>query len=180
MDTPLGRLNLVRAAALLVAVACAATAADQPAGRAVLEPAKERKAAPEFALQDSSGKTMRLKNYRGKVVLLDFWATWCHGCVKEIPWFSEFEKTYGAKGLAVVGVSMDEGGWKIVKPFLAENRVPYRILLGNDATAKGFGIEGLPDTFLIDRKGRVAAAYRAMLVDKNDVEANIEALLSKR
>jgi peroxiredoxin len=178
MKIPLTRLNLVHAAVLLLAVV-GITAADQPAGRAVLQPAKERKPAPELALKDSSGKPMKLKKYRGKVVLLDFWATWCHGCVKEIPWFAEFEKTYGAKGLAVVGVSMDEGGWKVVKPFLAENHVPYRMLLGDDATAKRYGIEGMPDTFLIDRKGRLAAAYRAVLVDKDDVEANIKALLPK-
>jgi cytochrome c biogenesis protein CcmG/thiol:disulfide interchange protein DsbE len=165
---------------VLCAVALVLGAADQPPGHAALEPKKDRHAAPELALEDSAGKTMTLKNYRGKVVLLDFWATWCHGCVKEIPWFADFEKTYGAKGLAVVGVSMDKGGWNVVKPFLAENQVPYRMLLGNEATAKRFGIESLPDTFLIDRKGKVAAAYRATLVDKDDVEVKIKALLAKK
>ncbi len=165
---------------VLCAVALVLGAADQPPGHAALEPKKDRQAAPELALEDSAGKTMTLKNYRGKVVLLDFWATWCHGCVKEIPWFAGFEKTYGAKGLAVVGVSMDEGGWNAVKPFLAENQVPYRMLLGNEATAKRFGIESLPDTFLIDREGKVAAAYRATLVDKDDVEVKIKALLAKQ
>src|SRR3979411_1046543 len=91
---------------------------------AVLQPVKERKPAPDFALKDASGKTVTLKDYRGKVVLLDFWATWCHGCKQEIPWFSEFERTYSAKGFAVVGVSMDEGGWKVLRPFLAETPVP--------------------------------------------------------
>ncbi len=173
------RINLVLAAALLVTLAGVAAAADQPALRAVLQSAKERKPAPDFALQDASGKTVKLKNYRGKVVLLDFWATWCTGCKKEIPWFSEFQKTYGTKRFAVVGVSMDEGGWNVVKSFLAETRVPYRMLLGDDATAKGYGITNLPDTFLIDRNGKVAAAYTAGLVDKDDVESNIKALLSK-
>ena len=167
----------MRASALFLVVAGAA--AGQPGVRAALQPAKERKPAPNFALTDSSGRTAKLEDYRGKVVLLDFWATWCHGCVKEIPWFVEFEKIYGANGLAVVGVSMDEGGWNVVKPFLAKNHVPYRILLGNDATAQRFGIENMPDTFLIDEKGRVAAAYRSGLVDKDDVEANIKALLLK-
>jgi peroxiredoxin len=174
------RIYLLRASALAVALAGIATAAGQPTNRAVLQPASERKAAPEFALQDSSGKTATLKEYRGKVVLLDFWATWCHGCKQEIPWFSEFEKAHHAEGFAVVGVSMDEGGWNAVKPFLAEAHVPYRMLLGDDATAKRYGIDSLPDTFLIDREGRVAAAYRAVLVDKDDVESNIKAVLSKR
>jgi cytochrome c biogenesis protein CcmG/thiol:disulfide interchange protein DsbE len=80
----------------------------------------------------------------------------------------------------VVGVSMDEDGWKVVKPFVAETKVPYRILLGDDPTAQQFGIQNLPDTFLIDRLGRVAAVYRAGLVDKDDVAGNIKALLSER
>jgi len=180
MDTPLIRINLVRFGSLLLALAGVTAAAGQTAVRAVLQAANDRKPAAEFALTDSSGKTVKLKDYRGKVVLLDFWATWCTGCKKEIPWFAEFERVYGAQGLAVVGVSMDEGGWKVLKPFLAETHVPYRMLLGDDAMAKQYGIENLPDTFLIDRRGKVAAAYLAGLVDKDDVEANIKALLTKR
>jgi peroxiredoxin len=163
---------------LLFALAGIATPADQPAIRAALQPAKARKPAPEFALQDSSGKTISLKNYRGKVVLLDFWATWCHGCKEEIPWFSEFARIYGAKGLTVVGISLDGDGWKVVKPFIDTAKVPYPILLGNDATAKKYGIENMPDTFLIDREGRIAAAY-AGLVDKDNVESNIRSMLSQ-
>src|SRR5207253_10207488 len=146
-------------------------AGDQKTIRAALHPAKERKPAANFALQDASGTTAKLKSYRGKVVLLDFWATWCTGCKQEIPWFSEFQRTYGSKGFAVVGVSLDEGGWNVVKPFLAETHVPYRMLLGDDATAQRYGIQNLPDTFLIDRHGRVAAAYIAGLVDKDTVAA---------
>ncbi len=174
------RARLVSASALLLALAGAGTVVGQPAVRAILQPASERKAAPQLALKDSSGKTISLTDYRGKAVLLDFWATWCTGCKMEIPWFSEFQKAYGAQGFAVVGVSMDEGGWSVVKPFLAETHVPYPILLGDDPTAQRFGIQNLPDTFLIDRQGRVAVAYKAGLVDKNDVEANIKALLSQR
>src|SRR6185312_2314317 len=165
---------------ILLALASIVFAADSSGTRAPLQPAKERKAAPEFALQDSSGQTMELAEYRGKIVLLDFWATWCTGCKKEIPWFSEFQKAYGPQGFAVVGVSMDEGGWKVLKPFLAENHIPYRMLLGNDSTAQHFGIQSLPDTFLIDREGRVAAVYKQGLVNKDNVEANIQALLAKR
>jgi peroxiredoxin len=174
MNTP---IDLLRATALLLALTGAA--AGQPTLRAPLQPENERKPAPNFVLKDSSGKTVSLKKLHGKVVLLDFWATWCHGCKEEIPWFSEFEKTYRAKGLAVVGVSMDDG-WSVVKSFLAETHVPYRIVLGNDETTKQYGIGNMPDAFLIDRHGKVAAAYMAGLVDKDDVEANIKAILSKR
>jgi peroxiredoxin len=174
------RTFLIRASTLLLTLAAIAPVIAQPAVRAIVQPAGERKAAPQFALKDSAGKTINLTDYRGKVLLLDFWATWCTGCKMEIPWFSEFEKAYSARGFAVVGVSMDESGWRVVKPFLAETRIPYPILLGDDRTAQRFGIQALPDTFLIDRSGKVAAAYKASVVDKNDVEANIKALLSER
>jgi peroxiredoxin len=156
-----------------------AIAADPPPIRAVIKPVNERKLAPEFALKDSTGKSVTLESYRGKIVLLDFWATWCHGCKEEIPWFSEFERRYSKQGLAVVGVSLDDDGWKIVKPFLATANIPYRVVLGDDATAKKYGIEAMPDTFLIDRQGRLAVAYKGM-VDKDDVEANIKAMLAGR
>jgi len=162
--------------ALLLA---AGLAAEPSFARVELQPAGARKPAPEFALQDSLGKTVSLKKYRGKVVLLDFWATWCHGCKEEIPWFAEFERKYSAKGLAVVGVSLDEEGWKVVKPFLASTDVPYRIILGDDPMAKKYGIASMPDTFLIDRKGRIAAAYVGM-VDRKNIEANIQTMLASR
>jgi cytochrome c biogenesis protein CcmG/thiol:disulfide interchange protein DsbE len=171
------RTRALQAVVLFGAIVIAATAADRPGVRAALQPANQRKAAPEFALTDSNGKTVSLKDYQGKIVLLDFWATWCHGCKEEIPWFAEFERKYGEKGFAVVGVSMDDEGWKVVKPFMESTKVPYRIVLGDDVTAKKYNIENMPDTFLIDRDGRIAAAYIG-LVDKDDVEQNIRAVLS--
>jgi len=174
------RTCLAIASIPVLMLACTAIAVAQPAARASLQQANERKAAPPFALKDSNGKMISLTDYRGKVLLLDFWATWCTGCKMEIPWFSEFQQTYGGQGLAVVGISMDESGWSVVRPFLAKNHVPYPILLGDDPVARRFGIQSLPDTFLIDRLGRLAAAYRVGLVDKNNVEANIKVLLSER
>jgi peroxiredoxin len=168
-------MNTLRVALLsTIAVACATA---QPTVRAPLQAAGVRKAAPEFALRDAAGKTAKLKQYRGKVVLLDFWATWCTGCKQEIPWFVEFQQKFGAKRFAVVGVSLDEGGWDVLRPFLEKAHVPYRMVLGDDATAKLYGIDNMPDTFLIDRKGKVAAAYLAGLVDRDDMEKNIAALL---
>jgi peroxiredoxin len=160
-------------------LAAALTAADQTTIRAALEPAQARKPAPEFSLQDAAGKTATLADYHGKVLLLDFWATWCHGCKEEIPWFAAFYKTYAPQGFQVVGASLDDDGWKTLKPFLAEHPIPYRVVLGDEAFAKRYAIENMPDTFLIDRHGRVAAAYRAGIVDRNDIEANIKSLLAE-
>ncbi len=175
-------MNLNRFVALTVLISALATitvAADQPGIRAVLVAAKERKPAPDFALTDAFGKTVKLSDSRGKVVLLDFWATWCTGCKKEIPWFSEFHKTYEREGFAAIGVSLDDGGWSILKPFLAGTQIPYQILLGDESIAKRYGIKNMPDTFLIDRGGRIAAAYTAGLVDKDDAESHIRVLLSE-
>ncbi|MEO7146107.1 MAG: TlpA disulfide reductase family protein [Bryobacteraceae bacterium] len=158
MNATSARINLLGLSALLLALTGTAAAAGQPGIRAVLHPETERKAAPGFALQDATGKTARIEDYRGKVVLLDFWATWCTGCKMEIPWFTEFQKTYGKNGFAMVGVSLDEDGWKVLRPFLNDHKIPYQMLLGDDRTAHRYGIGNLPDTFLIDRQGRVAAA----------------------
>ena len=165
---------------LLFALPLMAAAADSPPTvRAALQSEVDRKAAPNFVLKDASGKTVNLAKYRGKVVLLDFWATWCHGCKEEIPWFAGFQKQYGSRGFVVLGVSLDEDGWKVVQPFLRDALVPYRVVLGGNPLARQFGIaDMLPDTFLIDRKGRIAAVYRG-LVDQDDVQANIQALVSQ-
>lgn len=144
-----------------------------------LKPAEQRKAAPELGLQDTAGKQVNLSDYRGKVVVVDFWATWCHGCLQEMPWFAEFQRAYGDKGLSVIGVSLDAEGWKVVKPFVEKAAVPYRIVLGNDASAQAYGIGNMPDTFLIDQEGRIAATYVGM-VDKNGLEKNIQKLLAQK
>jgi cytochrome c biogenesis protein CcmG/thiol:disulfide interchange protein DsbE len=149
------------------------------AAKVVLQPVDVRKVAPELGLRDSVDKEANLKDYRGKVILLDFWATWCHGCQQEIPWFAEFQHKYGSDGLSVIGVSLDEDGWKVVKPFIKTAAVPYRIVLGNDATAKAYGIGNMPDTFLIDREGRIAATYVGM-VDRNGLQKNIQKLLAQK
>ncbi len=174
------RINLLGTSMLLLlTLASVVVAADPPGLRASLQPEKERKTAADFALQDVNGKTVKLADFSGKVVLLDFWATWCTGCKMEIPWFEAFQSAYQAKGFAVVGVSLDEDGWKALKPFLEEHKIPYTMLLGDDPMSKRYGIGNLPDTFLIDRQGRVAAFYKESLVDKDNVEANIKALLSE-
>ena len=114
-----------------------------------------RKTVPDFALTDQNGGTLRLSNYRGRVVLLDFWATWCHGCKTEIPWYMEFEDKYKQHGLAVIGVSMDADGWKSVKPFIAEKKMNYDVVIGSDALGQKFGLNNMPLTLLIDRNGKI-------------------------
>jgi cytochrome c biogenesis protein CcmG/thiol:disulfide interchange protein DsbE len=140
--------------------------------------ASDRKSAPNFSLDDSQGKTLKLSDFRGKVVLLDFWATWCHGCKTEIPWFMEFHKKYESDGLAVIGVSMDDDGWKSVKPFIAEWKIKYPIVVGNQQLGKLYSIDAMPVTLLIDREGRIAET-RAGVVVKDSFEKEIANLLSE-
>ena len=135
-----------------------------------------RKTAPNFTLSDSKGTSVRLSDYKGRVVLLDFWATWCHGCKIEIPWYMEFQNKYKDKGLSVIGVSMDEDGWKSVKPFLEEKKMNYTVVVGNADLAKLYGVDQLPVTLLIDRDGKIADSHAGM-VDKNAFEKEIALLL---
>jgi peroxiredoxin len=140
----------------------------------------KRQQAPAFTLKDADGKTVSLKDYEGKVVLLNFWATWCGPCKLEIPWFVEFEQKYKDKGFSVVGVSMDEEGWNVIKPFLAEEKVNYRVLLGNDTVGTLYGgVDSLPTTFVIDREGRIAATHIG-LVSKSDYQDEIVPLLENK
>src|SRR5581483_2950740 len=139
---------------------------------------KDRKPAPDFTLTDASGQYVKLSNYKGKVVLLNFWATWCCPCTLEIPWFEQFEQQYKSKGFEVVGVSMDEDGWGVIKPYIAEHKVNYRILLGNDTVGQLYGgVDSLPTTFIIDRDGRFAFPPHVGLAEKNEYLNEIQTLL---
>jgi peroxiredoxin len=141
--------------------------------------AQERAPAPDFTLSDSYGKPIRLSAYKGKVVLLDFWATWCTGCKVEIPWYMEFQKKYNRRGLRSIGVAMDDEGWKIVTPYLQKKPINYPIVVGDAGFAKTYNVESLPVTLLIDRHGRIADAHVGM-VEKSAWERQIQALLRER
>lgn len=134
---------------------------------------------PNFALKDAHGASLRLSKYRGKVVLLNFWATTCGGCKTEIPWFVEFQEKYKKSGLRVIGVSLDEDGWKSVRPFLAAKELNYEVVVGSNDLANAYGVEALPVTVLIGRDGKVAAAHTGV-VDRSRCEREIGELLAKK
>lgn len=132
---------------------------------------------PQINVKDLDGQTISSADWRGKVVLLNFWATWCGPCKIEIPWFLEFEKEYKDRGFAVLGVSMDEDGWQAVKPYIRDAKINYRVLLGNDQVGDLYGgVDSLPTTFLIDREGRVASVHVG-LVSKTTYSDEISHLL---
>lgn len=155
--------------------ACAPT----PRVRAAVKDDKDRKGAADFVLKDGDGKPVRLSDFRGKVVLVDFWATWCGPCQIEIPWFIDFQRKHKSDGFEVIGVSMDDDGWKAITPFVLEKKINYRIVLGDDKTTDQYGgVEALPTTFLIDRSGRIASVHVG-LAGKKDFEDAIERLLKE-
>jgi peroxiredoxin len=176
MNNLRSNLRLVGIAGVAVLLGTVACAPQKPVKSAVKDDAT-RKVAPEFALKDASGKVVHLADYKGKVVLLDFWATWCGPCNIEIPWFTEFQKKYKDKGFEVLGVSMDDDGWKAINPFVAKKNINYRIILGDDKTGDQYGgIEALPTTFVIDRNGKIASVHVG-LSPRKDFEDAIEKLL---
>jgi thiol-disulfide isomerase/thioredoxin len=133
-----------------------------------------------FVLKDAAGSNFNLASQRGKVILLDFWATWCPPCKVEIPWFVEFQSTYGAKGLAVIGVSVDDPPEKL-SPFIRQYKMNYPVLLGigrDDITGrKGFDAGAvLPKTVVIARDGRICKAHLGLSA-KEKFEQEIKALL---
>jgi peroxiredoxin len=140
----------------------------------------DRRLAPDFTLSDASGQSVRLSESRGKVVLLNFWATWCAPCEQEIPWFVEFQQANKQRGFAVLGVAIDEGGWTSVKPYIDKKRVNYPVMIGNDNVAGLFGgPRSIPLTLIIDRSGRIAAIH-AGLCSKDEYEGDINAVLNER
>ena len=177
-------VNALRLSALVIAAGvwgCLVTNCSKPqsrvGGASSVKPDTQRHPAPDFRLTDADGKAVRLSDYRGKVVLLDFWATWCGPCKIEIPWFEEFQRKNQDRGLVVLGVSMDDEGWPVVKPFLKSLNINYRVVIGNDQTAQLYGgVDALPTTFLIDRDGKIAAVHVG-LVDRKEFENGIEQLL---
>ncbi|HTZ59850.1 MAG TPA: TlpA disulfide reductase family protein [Acidobacteriaceae bacterium] len=148
-----------------------------------------RKPAPPFQLVGAEGRIVRLADYRGKVVAVNFWATDCGGCVLEIPSFIELEKAYKDKNFTTLGVSMDisyEGlkdaneAWARVRPFMAKKGINYPIVMGDDAVSKSYALNAFPATYLVDKSGKIAAAYVGVLINKDNVAANIRSLLSEQ
>ena len=168
------------AALFLFALFAAQTPVPQPASTAKaaegLIPAAVRSPAPDFTLTDVQGKKLTLSQYRGRVVLLDFWATTCGGCKVELPWYVAFDQKYRAQGLSVIGLDMYGETPEIIKPFLVKWKMDYPVAVGSDELGDRFHLAEMPLTLLIDRNGKIAVSH-AGIVDRAAFESDIQTLL---
>jgi cytochrome c biogenesis protein CcmG/thiol:disulfide interchange protein DsbE len=116
---------------------------------------QESISAPNFSLKTLDGQEITLSELKGKVVLLDFWGTWCGPCKESIPHLIQIYKSNQEKGIELIGMNMDKGGTEIVRHFVKSMDIPYPIVMATDDVARSYGVTGLPTSFLIDRKGKI-------------------------
>ncbi len=148
------------------------------------------KPAPAFTLQDLQGAKVSLGSYKGKAVLVNFWATWCGPCKIETPWLIELRNKYAAQGFEVLGISTegddlkpnDKAGWEkqkaAIAKFVSQEKVPYPVLVNGDSLSQAYGgLDAMPTSFYIDRKGNVIAAQMG-LTSESEIEANIKKALA--
>ena len=145
------------------------------------------KPAPQFALEDLSGKKVSLADYKGKAVLINFWATWCGPCKVETPWLVDLRNQYAAKGFEILGISTDEidrsdakmfgETRKEIGDFVQKLHMPYPVLIEGDSLSKPYGgLDAMPTSFFVDRNGKIVAATMG-ISSKDDIEANIQKAL---
>ncbi len=146
------------------------------AGCTKKEAATSGLAAPDFTLQDLSGRDVRLSSLKGKVVVVEFWATWCGPCQASIPGMERLYRTYGPKGFVVLAVSLDEGGWDAVRAFAKQEGITYPVLKGTDDVMAEYRVRAIPTMFLLNRSGKITAHLEGMGYEER-LEKDLRALL---
>ncbi len=132
--------------------------------------------AADFTLQDLNGNNVRLSDYRGKVVLLEFWATWCPPCRASIPGIEKLYNDYKNKGLVVLAVSVDEDGWDQVRSFISSNGISYTVLKGDNDVEKNYQVRTIPMMLILDKDGRISKRYLGF-GNEEDLDKDVKAIL---
>jgi peroxiredoxin len=178
------RNGLVFLALCIAIIALVATgkyvSRTRPARASALVGDVSGRVAPDFQLTSLDGKLVKLSDYRGKAVLLNFWATWCSPCKVEMPWFVDLQKKYGSDGLVVVGVAMDDASASKIAEFAGEMGVNYPVLLGTEKVSEAYGnVQYLPTSFYIDREGKFVGKGVG-LIGRKEIEDNVRKALASR
>src|SRR6185295_6360340 len=136
---------------------------------------------PEFDLANIAGGNLKSSDLKGKVTVVDFWATWCENCIPEIPEYNAMREKYKSQGFEVIGMTMESGSIDEIRPKVAEFKMYYPVVLGDDKTLEGFGgVIGYPTTFLIGRDGTIFKKYLGVPPGKKEhLEKDIESLLAE-
>ncbi len=182
--------NRQQAAARLAAAVPKGELVPDANGEAQYQSPLSGKPAPAFALEDLSGKKVSLADYKGKAVLVNFWATWCGPCKIETPWLIELRNKYASQGFEILGISTegddlkpsDKAAWAkdkaAIAKFVDQEKVPYPILINGDSLSQAYGgLDSMPTSFFVDRKGTVVAAQMG-LTSESDIEGNIKKALA--
>jgi peroxiredoxin len=139
--------------------------------------AQPKEKAPDFTVNTADGKTLKLSDLKGKAVVINFWATWCPPCKKEIPGFIEVYKQYKSKGLEIIGIALDQKGWDVVKPFIKKEAINYPIAIGDETLTKKYGqINSIPTTFFVNKKGNIVKNHVGYM-SKEDFQKEVKDLL---
>jgi thiol-disulfide isomerase/thioredoxin len=182
-----GRMKQL-AMTLTLALALAGCASEQPdislsASGAATAPAEEqvRKDAPEFELTDVAGGAMKSSDIKGKVAIVDFWATWCAPCIQEIPNYNELHATHGGNGVQMLGITILSGALEDITPKVTEFEMNYPVLVGDDEVLDNFGGSiGFPTTYVVDKNWKIYKKYLGFTANKREhIEQDIQKLLAE-
>lgn len=165
---------------LIIAVAFSAPALSSQPGQTGEVPlsANELKTLPQINLQDFAGKSVSTDRFKGKILVVDFWATWCVPCIEEVPKFNQLQQKYEGQGVQVIGVTLASGDAKEVKPFVAKNKMKYAIYIGDDDQVYDLNVVAFPTTYVVTRDMKVFRRYIGTSPGKAaGIEADIQKLL---
>jgi thiol-disulfide isomerase/thioredoxin len=166
-------------------IALTVPAVSMQSGRVASAPAsavadEQLSAMPALSLKDFEGRAISSDQFKGNVLVLDFWATWCGPCITEIPEFNRLQEKYAGKGVKVIGVTLASGEAKEVKPFISRNKMKYTVLMGDDNQAYDFNLVGFPTTYLVTKDMKIYRKYIGAGPGKSvRLEADIQSLLQE-